>query len=141
MRVLLLEYQLDTKSWEYLLSLVQFNLNQPPVQSLGYKAPVELFTGLVTSKPLDSVVIPQGVNGKPKMMTIDLERVEEELDSLRESLAEMHQEATDRKERTRMYQRMAKRATLENFSIGDYVLWSRVDERLRGNKLMCTDRD
>ncbi|KAJ0391006.1 hypothetical protein P43SY_011949 [Pythium insidiosum] len=123
MRVLLLEYQLDTKSWEHLLSLVQFNLNQTPVQSLGYKAPVELFTGLVTSKPLDSVVIPQGVNGKPKMMTIDLERVEEELDSLRESLAEMHQEVTDRKERTRMYQRMAKRGTLENFSIGDYVLW------------------
>lgn len=42
MRVLILEYQLDTKSWEYLLPLVQANLNQTPVASLGGKAPLEL---------------------------------------------------------------------------------------------------
>jgi hypothetical protein len=76
-------------------------------------------------------VLPQGANGKLKLMTIDLDVVEEALDLLRESLAEMHQEVKHSKERTRMYQRMAMQGALENFSEGDYVLWSRVDERLR----------
>ncbi|GMF32980.1 unnamed protein product [Phytophthora fragariaefolia] len=31
---------------------------------------------------------------------------------------------------------MAKEGKLENFTVGDFVLWSRVDERLRGNKLV-----
>ncbi|GMF43906.1 unnamed protein product [Phytophthora fragariaefolia] len=31
---------------------------------------------------------------------------------------------------------MAKKGNLENFNVGDFVLCSRVDERLRGNKLM-----
>ncbi|GMF18153.1 unnamed protein product [Phytophthora lilii] len=30
---------------------------------------------------------------------------------------------------------MAEEGKLENFSVGDYVRWSRVDEHLRGNKL------
>ncbi|EGZ20976.1 hypothetical protein PHYSODRAFT_492634 [Phytophthora sojae] len=92
-RALLLEYQLDTKSWEHLVPLVQANLNQTPVNSLGGNAPLELFTGLQVPTQLDT-------------------------------------------EKTRMYQKMAKEGKLENFSVGDYVLWSRVDERLRGNKLM-----
>ncbi|OWZ03289.1 LOW QUALITY PROTEIN: hypothetical protein PHMEG_00025008 [Phytophthora megakarya] len=45
-RVLLLEYQLDTKSWEHLMPLVQSNLNQTLVNSLDGKVPLELFTGL-----------------------------------------------------------------------------------------------
>ncbi|KAE8969903.1 hypothetical protein PR003_g28562, partial [Phytophthora rubi] len=136
MRVLLLEYQLDTKSWEYLLPLVQANLNQTPVASLGGKAPLELFTGLQVPTQLDTMLIPRSMQTKDKLMTIDLEVVEDELHEWRESLQAMHAEVKDRKERTRLYQSMAKRGKLENFTVGDYVLWSRVDERLRGNKLM-----
>ncbi|KAK1935651.1 hypothetical protein P3T76_010346 [Phytophthora citrophthora] len=73
---------------------------------------------------------------KDKLMKINMETVDEELETLRDSLRSMHQEVVDRKEKTRLYQKMAKEGKLENFSVGDYVLWSRVDERLRGNKLM-----
>jgi transposase InsO family protein len=133
MRVLLLEHQLDTRSWEYVLPLVQANLNQTPVASLGGNAPVELFTGLTVPTQLDTVLLP---DHKDKVMTINMDAVEEELDALRASLQQMHDEVVDHKERTQLYQKMAKEGTLENFNVGDFVLWSRVDERLRGNKLM-----
>ncbi|KAE9344078.1 hypothetical protein PF008_g9395 [Phytophthora fragariae] len=133
MRVLLLEHQLDTESWEYLLPLVQANLNQTPVQSLGGKAPVELFTGLTVSTQLDTVLLPHAKN---ELVTIKMDAIEEDLHHLRESLRLMHEEVVERKERTRLYQKMAKEGTLENFTVGDFVLWSRVDERLQDNKLM-----
>lgn len=119
MRVFLFEYQLGTKSCEYLLPLVQSNLNQTPVRSLGNKAPVELFTGLVTTTPLDTVLLPTNKSKKAKTMTVDMEIVDEELESLRSSLAEMHQEVRDRKEMTRLYKNTAKKGELANFSVGD----------------------
>ncbi|KAJ0392214.1 hypothetical protein P43SY_008832 [Pythium insidiosum] len=46
MRTLLLEYQLDTKSWEYLLPLVQANMNQTPLNDPAFN----LLTNEVPSK-------------------------------------------------------------------------------------------
>ncbi|GMF64573.1 unnamed protein product [Phytophthora lilii] len=137
MRALLLEHQLDTKSWEHLLPLVQANLNQTPVNSLGGKAPVELFTALKVPTQLDTVLLPRSMQDKDELMQINMETVSDDLKALRESLQAMHQEVVGRKVKTRLYQKMAKEGKLENFSVGDYVLWSRVDERLRGNKLMA----
>ncbi|TDH66144.1 uncharacterized protein CCR75_005764 [Bremia lactucae] len=48
----------------------------------------------------------------------------------------MYEGIADCKERTRLHQKITKKGTLENVSTGDFVLWSRVDERLRGNELM-----
>ncbi|TDH65300.1 hypothetical protein CCR75_004952 [Bremia lactucae] len=45
----------------------------------------------------------------------------------------MHEEVADCNERIQLYQKMAKKGLHENFSAGDFVLWPRVDERLRGN--------
>uniref|UniRef100_H3GV27 Integrase catalytic domain-containing protein n=1 Tax=Phytophthora ramorum TaxID=164328 RepID=H3GV27_PHYRM len=132
-RALLLEMQLDTKNWEYLLPVVQANLNHTPVLSLGGVAPVELFTGLSCPPPLDTLLLPGA--DKP-LQHIDLANVHNELVQLRASLAEMHGEVTDKKERRRMYQLSEKQGTLCNFVVGDYVLWSRVDSRLRGGKLL-----
>ncbi|OWZ03927.1 hypothetical protein PHMEG_00024262 [Phytophthora megakarya] len=101
LRVLLMEYQLDTKEWPYLLPVVQANLNHTQLPSLGDKAPVELFTGLPPSSALD-----------------------------------MHKEVADIRERRRLQQMAAKKGAPCNFSEGDFVLWSRVDVRLPGNKLM-----
>ncbi|ETP27948.1 hypothetical protein F442_22767 [Phytophthora nicotianae P10297] len=48
----------------------------------------------------------------------------------------MHAEVTDKKERRRLYQQSEKKGQLCNFTVGDYVLWSRVDSRLTGGKLL-----
>eukprot|EP00644_Phytophthora_capsici_P019272 jgi/Phyca11/132445/e_gw1.167.10.1 len=75
-----------------LLQVLRANLNHTPARSLGGHAPIELFTGLPPSSPLD---------------------------------------------RRRRLQEMAKqKGQLCNFEVGDFVLWSRIDKRLRGNKLL-----
>ncbi|OWY94671.1 hypothetical protein PHMEG_00035531, partial [Phytophthora megakarya] len=54
LRLLLMEYQLDSKEWPYLLLVVQVNLNHTQLSSLGDKASVELFTSLPASSALDA---------------------------------------------------------------------------------------
>ncbi|KAJ0408407.1 hypothetical protein ATCC90586_009182 [Pythium insidiosum] len=88
-----------------------------PVRSLGDKAPVELFTGLHVPPPLDAIQLPKEGRRKGKLMMINLDAFDVELERLRTSLQEMYAEATDRKERTRMYQSMAKKGKIENFSV------------------------
>ncbi|GMF20134.1 unnamed protein product [Phytophthora fragariaefolia] len=132
-RALLLELQLDTRNWEYRLPVVQANLNHTPVLSLGGVAPTELFTGLPCPPPLDTILLPDA--DKP-LQRVYLTAVHEELEQLRVGLAEMHSEVADKKERRRLYQQSEKHGTMCNFSVGDYVLWSRVDSRLRDGKLL-----
>ncbi|GMF23687.1 unnamed protein product [Phytophthora lilii] len=92
MRALLLKHQLDTKSWEHLLPLVQANLNQTPVNSLGGKAPVELFTALKVPTQVDTVLLPRSMQDNDKLMQINMETDSDDLKALRESLQAMHQE-------------------------------------------------
>ncbi|ETV71538.1 hypothetical protein H257_13201 [Aphanomyces astaci] len=54
------DYQLDEKEWDYLLPVVQSNLNQTPAVSQANKSPMELFTAFHPETPLDVVVV--GVN-------------------------------------------------------------------------------
>ena len=56
MRVMLREYGLALDQWEYLLPVVQANLNQTPVVSLEGKTPLEVFTGYVPVTALDTVM-------------------------------------------------------------------------------------
>ncbi|TDH71199.1 hypothetical protein CCR75_003512 [Bremia lactucae] len=84
MRLLLLENQLDTQSWECLIPLKQANLNQSPVKSLDGRALIKLFTGLQVSTPLDTALLPRNVKMKEKLMHIDLAAVDEELKAPRE---------------------------------------------------------
>ncbi|KAE8881630.1 hypothetical protein PF005_g26671 [Phytophthora fragariae] len=132
-RALLLELRLDTRSWEYLLPVVQANLKQTPVVSLGNKSPMELFTGLPASTPLDTCLLPD--RGEP-LQEVDLGNVEDFLNRLREGLHTMHMDVVDRKERRRLYQQAHKKGTTCNFSVGDFVLWSRIDTRLGEGKLL-----
>ncbi|OWZ19919.1 hypothetical protein PHMEG_0005744 [Phytophthora megakarya] len=55
-RALLLEYDIATTEWPYLPPDLRANLNHTPLRSLGGHSPVELFTGLPVSTPLDTVV-------------------------------------------------------------------------------------
>ncbi|OWZ08216.1 hypothetical protein PHMEG_00019275 [Phytophthora megakarya] len=134
LRVMLLELQLDTRNWPYLLPVIQANLNHAAVASLGGHAPVELFTGLPAPSMLDTVVVP--VAGASRPLSIDMATATIHLDNLRQHLASMHKEVADRKEKRRAYELAKGKGQTCNFEVGDFVLWSRVDKRMRGGKLL-----
>jgi hypothetical protein len=136
LRVLLREYKLADHQWDYLLPVVQANLNQTPVPSLANKSPMELFTALDPVTPLDTVV--RGLNGEISEADWSKDQVQETMATLRTSLHALHKEVLDKNE-ARLLRGMARsegNAEL-NISEGDYVLWSRVDER-RHPKLLVT---
>jgi hypothetical protein len=137
-RVLLLESNLDTRSWTYLLPLIQANLNQSPVASLAHRSPVELFTGLQPTTVLDTILRPAKRNGEFVLTSLDDATVTAAVDKMRASLHGLHRAVIDEKERRQLYQMATKNGTNCNFHVGDYVLWSRVDSRLDSNKLMVT---
>ncbi|RAW20703.1 hypothetical protein PC110_g22854 [Phytophthora cactorum] len=55
---------------------------------------------------------------------------------LRRSLHGMHKKVQDEKERRRVQDMAAHKGSTANFDVGDFVLWSRIDQRLPDNKLL-----
>ncbi|KAE9127003.1 hypothetical protein PF007_g5779 [Phytophthora fragariae] len=134
LRVLLMAYKLDTHEWVYLLPLVQGNLNHTPVRSLGDKAPSELLTGLPRPTPFEPILLERGQRTEVLEASV---LPSEQLDMLRSSLSGLHREVVDQREKRRL-QNMARSKGIEcNFSVGDFVLWSRIDSRLSTNKLLA----
>ncbi|ETV78646.1 hypothetical protein H257_08137 [Aphanomyces astaci] len=103
-RVMLRDYQLDEKEWDYLLPVVQPNLNQTPAVSLANKSPMEHFTALNPTTPLDVVVV--GMNKDLCELKWQHKDIQKNLDDLR-----------------------TKDFDASNVTEGDYVLCSRLDER------------
>ncbi|GMF44352.1 unnamed protein product [Phytophthora fragariaefolia] len=134
LRVMLLENQLDTRNWVHLLPLIQANLNHCPVLSLGGCAPVELFTGLPAPSALDVVMVPE--DKLPRTLPLDKAEFREAIEGLRRSLHGLHRVARDQREQRRTAVMTRSKGTICNFSEGDYVMWSRVDQRLQGGKLL-----
>ncbi|KAG3078129.1 hypothetical protein PI125_g21071 [Phytophthora idaei] len=133
LRVMPLESRLDTRNWVHLLPSIQANLNHTPMYSLGNCAPVELFTGLPSASTLDILAAPSS----RVLRDLPMEKTElrEAVDALRRSLHGLHRVVRDRRERQRAAAMARSKGIVCNFSEGDYVLWSRVDKRLQGNKL------
>jgi transposase InsO family protein len=134
LRVMLMELNLDTRNWVHLLPVIQANLNHCPMPSLDGHAPMELFTGLPAPSPLTAIVLPGG--RRDQVLQVDLRSFAEQIQVLRVHLAEMHTAVVSRKEQRRLYEMSRHRGQVNNFEVGDYVLWSRVDKRLHGGKLM-----
>ncbi|KAG3238990.1 hypothetical protein PI124_g16066 [Phytophthora idaei] len=110
-------------------------MNHSPVASLANKAPLELFTGLSCPSPLRTLFVP---GHQPRPVILSSEPIEQSLTSLRSSIMEMHREVSDKREKiTLLNKKRSSDAQEANFSVGDYVLRSRVDEKFR-NKLMVT---
>ncbi|ETV73107.1 hypothetical protein H257_11931 [Aphanomyces astaci] len=82
MRVMLREYQLAQQEWDYLLAVVQANLNQTP-----------LFTALNPATPLDVVVV--GMNKELRENDWTVKEIPKNLDKLRASLQVMHKERSN----------------------------------------------
>ncbi|GMF35888.1 unnamed protein product [Phytophthora fragariaefolia] len=131
LRALLLEYALDSHDWPYLLPAIQANLNHTPVRSLAGHSPVEGFTRLPASSALDVVVAPatEAVDER----VIKLGGMGGHLERLRTSLQEMHREVVDSKMKKRLLDMQAHKV---NFDVGNFVLWSRIDQRQPNHKLL-----
>lgn len=134
LRALLLDYGLDRHEWPYLLPVVQACLNHAQVRSLAGHSPTELFTGLKPASPLD-VIVRQTPAGE-ELVVVDPEDVSRQIEKLRASLEGMHKEVVDKKERRRLFDMQRKNGAECNFDIGDFVLWSRIDQRLPNDKLL-----
>ncbi|ETL25421.1 hypothetical protein L916_20724 [Phytophthora nicotianae] len=134
LRVMLMELKLDTRNWVYLLPGIQANLNHSVVASLGGHAPIELFTGLPAPSLLDTMSVPNG--DSYRLLPVDMTAAAPHLDKLREHLQMLHRDVVDRKERGRLQEMARSKGTDCNFEEGDYVLWSRVDNRMSGTNLL-----
>ncbi|KAF0704150.1 hypothetical protein AaE_015087 [Aphanomyces astaci] len=133
MRVMLREYQLAEQEWDYLLPVVQANLNQTPS-----KSPMEMFTALNPATPLNVVVV--GMNKEIRESDWAVKDIPQNLDKLRASLQAMDKEVLAK------YTMRETKAAIStekyeqcNVSQGDSVHWSRVDERYHP-KLRNLDR-
>ncbi|KAF1330768.1 hypothetical protein FI667_g4937, partial [Globisporangium splendens] len=137
LKVLILEYKINRRDWPHLLPLVQASLNHSQVASLAHKAPIELFTGLQCPSPLTTILAP---SSHEMIVTIEDTSacVEAKLRSLRESLRAMHLVVKEKKRNQTQYNVEKRKGKPVNFSVGDYVLRSRVDERRGLGKLMVT---
>lgn len=135
-RVMLLESGLDTRNWEYLLPLVQANLNSTAVDSLNKYSPMELFTGLKPTSALDTFIVDNKDDDNIQIHQMNMDGIIEKMKKLQVSLTKIHQQVVDKKERRQLYEMANKNSRVVNFHVGDYVLWSRIDPRLAGNKLM-----
>ncbi|KAE9023988.1 hypothetical protein PR001_g12781 [Phytophthora rubi] len=86
------------------------------------------------SSALDVVVAPASETTGERIIKIG--DLGDQLENLRASLRQMHREETDAKERKRLQDMMTQKGTPVNFDVGDFVLWSRIDQRLPNNKLL-----
>jgi hypothetical protein len=136
LRVFCLEYRVDTHDWSYSVPMLQANLNHTPVPSLHNKAPIELFCGLPIPSPLRFCVDLK--RRQIVEMTDPPEQIQQKIDSLLESLRQMHKDVrVEREKQTKRNQRNQRHSRKPNFDIGEYVLRSRIDQKHQ-NKLLAT---
>ncbi|OWZ13411.1 LOW QUALITY PROTEIN: hypothetical protein PHMEG_00013270 [Phytophthora megakarya] len=129
-RVLLIEYKLDTHEWVYLLLLVQGSLNHTPVRSLGDKAPSEVYTGLPRLTPFEHILLDRGQHIKVlKASTLPADYCS--------SLAGLHWEEVDQREKRRLQNMTRSKGIKCNFSVGEFVLWPRIDTRVSTGKRLA----
>ncbi|ETO99797.1 hypothetical protein F441_22779, partial [Phytophthora nicotianae CJ01A1] len=131
-----LEYGKDIREWTMFVPLLRASINHTPLPSLANKAPVELFCALPLPSPLDFCVDME--QRKVLEMTKKPELIDEKLRDLRESVHLMHKEVAERRDQqTRRNKKGKKGAKIVNFSVGDFVLRSRVDQKYQ-DKLLVT---
>ena len=130
-----MEFKRDICEWPSLIPLVQHNMNHSVVPSLDNHAPVEVMTALKPDNPLKALMDPV-----ENIFEVDMNHVPvaEAVAVARESLHKIQQAVEEshlRQQLLNMENQTSGQAV--NFEIGDYVLRSRVDEKL-SNKLMVT---
>ncbi|POM59098.1 LOW QUALITY PROTEIN: Hypothetical protein PHPALM_36170 [Phytophthora palmivora] len=120
LKALPLEFKVSVHDRPYLLPLVQSSINHSPVASLANRAPIELFTGLPWARSYAGAI-----KTKYRTATRYASRVYQTMHKVMKA---------ERTLQSRRYQSRPHYEQAVNFSVGDYVLRSRVDETLHANK-------
>jgi hypothetical protein len=117
------------------MELVTHNINHSLVASLANHAPIEVFTSRKPDNPLRTIVDPDGRTREVEYTNTINERLEE----ARRSLEVIHLAVEGVNVRQQLLNIEQQRVAQEvNFAIGDYVLRSRVDDKLEQDKLDVT---
>ncbi|KAE9028490.1 hypothetical protein PR003_g12363 [Phytophthora rubi] len=134
-RAMILAYKVSYKDWVYLVPMVQASLNHTAMPSLGNYSPTELFTGLQNPTPLREFYLPE----KQELQSVpESEEIDGYLAQLRESIQAMRRAVEDQRLKQRLLNRKKERGeNLVNFTVGNFVLRSWVDEK-HDNKLQVT---
>ncbi|POM81595.1 LOW QUALITY PROTEIN: Hypothetical protein PHPALM_410 [Phytophthora palmivora] len=109
------------------------SINHSPVSSLASRAHIELFTGLSCPNTLDSMFFS---GGKGPKLSNPWPNKEKQLAARREIIMTMHKSVeAERIKQGRGYRTRHHFNQDVNFSVGDYMLRSRDDEKLHANML------
>ena len=134
-KTMLMEFGWNHKEWPRLLELLQHNINHSPVASLANHAPIEVFSSHKPDNPLRTCIDPNGNN----VELVYSGTIEERLEAAQNSLRAIHLQVEKINIRQQLLNMEQQRVSQEvNFEIGDYVLRSRVDDKLQDDKLNVT---
>ena len=134
-RALLSEWRMDPKDWPLLSDVVQLICNQSPAPSLGGLAPIEAMMGRAPLPPLALIAVPE--SNKSTTMEEIMRLRGQEIIEMRNALQIIHQSVAISKSRKREASKVKRneKARLENFEVGDYVLYLdvyHVNRKLKG---------
>ena len=128
------EFKMPLDQWPLVLPVVQFVLNNTQQESLSGLAPIQVFMGREPSSPLKEVFNP--VTETFSTIPPPTEKIKESYLELRAKLAMMHKEVqTASREQHKRNAKRFNNAKQANFHIGDFVLWSRIDNKKTLEKL------
>jgi hypothetical protein len=123
-RALLSEWRMHAEDWPLLVPIVQSILNHAPSSRLGGRAPIEAYTGLPSSRPLNTLIHPE-TNEVKSIEEVD-EHLIKELKVLALRRNELHKHTARHAQKLRDQQRARinkeGKRKFPNFIKGDYVL-------------------
>jgi hypothetical protein len=131
-RAILAEFKMPFEHWPQVLPILQYVLNQTPVESLCGLAPIQVAMGREPTPPIKEIFNPSTQTFTT--VAIDSERLQEHFQQLRNELAQMHKNVVVQSKKNHE-RNQRKYNVIANFDIGDFVLWSRVDSTTRFEKL------
>jgi hypothetical protein len=122
LKKLRLEMKVPKSDWTSLIPLVEYAMNHAPrSEKCGY-SPIEIFSGMKPSHPLDALLTPltKEFNYKP----ITAEAIENHVQSLIRSMDEVHRKVNDSMKSNRQRKRSAANSSAKevNFGLGDFVM-------------------
>lgn len=131
-RTILAEFKMPFEHWPQVLPLLQYILNQTPVDSLSGLAPIQVAMGREPTPPIKEIFNP----ATQEFTTVEMksEKLKEQYQLLKTKLAEMHKEVVVQS--NKIHERNCRKyGVIANFDIGDFVLWSRADSTTSLEKL------
>ena len=121
LRVILLENKMEESQWPSLVPVVQAVLNHSPLDRLAGLAPVEVFTGLERSHPIQSVLLDSSLVAVPELKDVS-ESIQNHAKALQELLQSFHVQTEIARERRTRARREAQGRVKVDFALGDFVL-------------------